>query len=206
MPATGDLACNPGVCPDWELNWWPLASQAGIQSTEPHQPGLRTLSFLWAWYMLKTWLSWVMGERIAPELCLAFCVKSKFWGLGGEACIFFIVLCNSETELCLETPSPGFHFTDKDLERLLQRWSRRRAVSYWLLIFYQTHEIIHPVYHFNENFNPASSNWATWPGPCTFLWFCSQSCCWEHLLRRRDNPPSAAGHQWRWQGAGLQAM
>ena len=20
-PSTGDLACNPGMCPDWELNW-----------------------------------------------------------------------------------------------------------------------------------------------------------------------------------------
>ena len=20
-PWTGDLACNPGMCPDWELNW-----------------------------------------------------------------------------------------------------------------------------------------------------------------------------------------
>ena len=23
-PATGDLACNPGLCPDWELNRDPL--------------------------------------------------------------------------------------------------------------------------------------------------------------------------------------
>ena len=21
---TGDLACNPGMCPDWELNWRPF--------------------------------------------------------------------------------------------------------------------------------------------------------------------------------------
>ena len=21
---TGDLACNPGMCPDWESNWWPF--------------------------------------------------------------------------------------------------------------------------------------------------------------------------------------
>ena len=25
---TGDLACNPGMCPDWELNWQPFGSQA----------------------------------------------------------------------------------------------------------------------------------------------------------------------------------
>ena len=38
-PPTGDLACNPGMCPDWELNRRPFGSQAGIQSTEPYQPG-----------------------------------------------------------------------------------------------------------------------------------------------------------------------
>ena len=37
---TGDLACNPGMCPDWESNWQPFGLQAASQSTEPHQPGL----------------------------------------------------------------------------------------------------------------------------------------------------------------------
>ena len=37
---TGDLAPNPGMCPDWELNWPPFSWQASTQSTEPHQPGL----------------------------------------------------------------------------------------------------------------------------------------------------------------------
>ena len=46
VPPTGDLAHNPGMCPDWELNWQPLGSQAGTQSTEPHQPGLIYLFFL----------------------------------------------------------------------------------------------------------------------------------------------------------------
>ena len=40
MPHTGDLTCNPGMCPDWESNRRPFGSQAGTQSTEPHQPGL----------------------------------------------------------------------------------------------------------------------------------------------------------------------
>ena len=39
-PPTGDLACNPGMYPDRELNRRPFVSQAGTQSTEPHQPGL----------------------------------------------------------------------------------------------------------------------------------------------------------------------
>ena len=38
-PPTGDLACNPGMYPDGESNLWPFGSQAGAQSTEPHQPG-----------------------------------------------------------------------------------------------------------------------------------------------------------------------
>ena len=40
MPPIGNLAHNPGMCPDWKLNRWPLDLQAGAQSTEPHQAGL----------------------------------------------------------------------------------------------------------------------------------------------------------------------
>ena len=39
VPPTGDLAHNPGMCPDWELNQRPFGLQAGTQPTEPHQPG-----------------------------------------------------------------------------------------------------------------------------------------------------------------------
>ena len=39
-PSTGDLACNPSTCSDWESNWWPFGSQSSPQSTEPFQPGL----------------------------------------------------------------------------------------------------------------------------------------------------------------------
>ena len=35
----GDVAHNPGMCPDWKLNQQPFVSQVGTQSTEPHQPG-----------------------------------------------------------------------------------------------------------------------------------------------------------------------
>ncbi|XP_053785577.1 CYFIP-related Rac1 interactor B isoform X1 [Desmodus rotundus] len=38
MPTTGDLACYPGMCPDWESNQHPFGLQTGAQSTEPHQP------------------------------------------------------------------------------------------------------------------------------------------------------------------------
>ena len=42
-PHTGDLACNPGMCPDWESNRQPLGLQAHAQSTEQYQPGLNSV-------------------------------------------------------------------------------------------------------------------------------------------------------------------
>ena len=45
MPPTGDLAQNPGMCPDQELNWQPFGSQADTQSTEPHQPGQKKKNY-----------------------------------------------------------------------------------------------------------------------------------------------------------------
>ena len=35
-PPTGDLAHNPGICPDWEWNQLHFGLQADTQSTEPH--------------------------------------------------------------------------------------------------------------------------------------------------------------------------
>ena len=39
-PPAGDLACNPGLCPDWESNQQLFGLQASTQSTEPHETGL----------------------------------------------------------------------------------------------------------------------------------------------------------------------
>ena len=39
-PPIGELACNPGVCPNWELNGKLFSLLASTQSTEPHQPRL----------------------------------------------------------------------------------------------------------------------------------------------------------------------
>ena len=52
-PPTGDLASNPGMCPDWESNQQPFVSQAGAQSTEPHQPGLFKLFLMLLCMSLK---------------------------------------------------------------------------------------------------------------------------------------------------------
>ena len=49
---TGDLAHNPGMGPDWELNRWPFGSQTGAQSTEPPQPGAGSSVFIGIIYKL----------------------------------------------------------------------------------------------------------------------------------------------------------
>ena len=43
MPPTGDLACNPDKCPEWELNQWLFSSQASTQPITQHQPGLKSI-------------------------------------------------------------------------------------------------------------------------------------------------------------------
>ena len=45
MPPVVDPVCNPGTCPDWELNQRPFISQAGAQSTEPQQPELKSILY-----------------------------------------------------------------------------------------------------------------------------------------------------------------
>ena len=57
MAPTGDLARNPGMCPDWEWNLWPFGSQADTQSTEPHQPGLVLFCIEVKWQNFKSFLS-----------------------------------------------------------------------------------------------------------------------------------------------------
>ena len=36
-PPTRDLACNPGMCSDWELNRQPFGSQPGTEFTDSHK-------------------------------------------------------------------------------------------------------------------------------------------------------------------------
>ena len=45
-PLPGDLARNPGMCLERELNGRPFGSWAGTHSTEPHEPGLFHIFFL----------------------------------------------------------------------------------------------------------------------------------------------------------------
>ena len=74
MPPTGDLACNPGMCPDWELNQWPLL----------HKPVLNPLSHtIQSYYFKKGKKAIEMQKRfvqcIENMLWLVKCVKSGLW-------------------------------------------------------------------------------------------------------------------------------
>ena len=61
-PPAGGLACNPGMCPDWESNQRPFGSQDGAQFMEPHWSGLfftffiRTLNILDSYYYFTHFL------------------------------------------------------------------------------------------------------------------------------------------------------
>ena len=88
-PPTGDLACNPCVCPNWELNWRPFGSQDGTQSTEPHQPGLFYFSSCPLHYMSFLFM-YMSGSPPYPHpwqnisflkefcLCLLLCYTLSF--------------------------------------------------------------------------------------------------------------------------------
>ena len=45
-PPTGDLALNPGMCPDWESNWRPLVCRTALNPLSHTRQGL-SLYFYW---------------------------------------------------------------------------------------------------------------------------------------------------------------
>ena len=65
MLPTGDLAHNTGMCFDRESNRRLLGSQAGTQSTEPHQPGLGgVFVFCFVLFCFKrTYFSQIISRR-----------------------------------------------------------------------------------------------------------------------------------------------
>ena len=63
---TRDLACNLGMCPDWESNQWPFGLQTGTQTTEPHQSG-----------QMFPFLFWFHTEGPGSKFFLEFIVLPK---------------------------------------------------------------------------------------------------------------------------------
>ena len=84
MPPTGDLAHSPSMCPNWESNWWPFHSQACVQSSELHQPGLMWLfrqdQVCSGWYGLGlTWLFKVSYWSICDSLSICDSENTEIW-------------------------------------------------------------------------------------------------------------------------------
>ena len=75
-PPTGDMASNPGKCPDWELNRWSFSLQAGAQSTEPRQPGL-VPDFINTLYY-NIFGCWAMSIKRSFSLLALYLVPSTF--------------------------------------------------------------------------------------------------------------------------------
>ena len=51
---TRDQTCNPGMCPDRELNQWSYAMWNDTQPTKTHQSGLNLFYFLWFPLVVRT--------------------------------------------------------------------------------------------------------------------------------------------------------
>ena len=72
-PPTRDLAHNPGMCPNGESNLLSSDSQAGAQSTEPHQPGpnlfLISILPLNIYQVLSYFISGKSNEHFKYEYC-----------------------------------------------------------------------------------------------------------------------------------------
>ena len=83
MPPTGDLACNPGMCPDWELNQLLFGSQVHAQSTEPHQPGLKLYIYSHAYHNFGIQINICFGVPFSKTSLNEF-FYSKSWSLNAE--------------------------------------------------------------------------------------------------------------------------
>ena len=86
---TGDLARNPGMCPDWESNQWPFGLQASAQSTEPHQPGLYSIVLYWvAWFSSTFVLHPFDGLANGMEKYNRIPFSLPFWAMLNFAALF----------------------------------------------------------------------------------------------------------------------
>ena len=80
MPPTGDLACNPGMCPDWESNWRPFGLQAGTQPTEPPLPGPQIALALRTHYLKPSFPLLLVESSLFSYFTLGTQFIGEFWG------------------------------------------------------------------------------------------------------------------------------
>ena len=104
-PPTGDLASNPGMCPDWESNQPPFGLQVGTQSTEPHQPGLTLHLLIMSikWHPCWPFISFVPKDNKSGALSYTSTCQAALW----SCCSLWLLLSP-----CLWGPHAGLCFPD----------------------------------------------------------------------------------------------
>ena len=64
VPPTEDLACNPGMCPDWKLNWQPLVCRPVLNPLSHTTQGMLSWQSLITrlhhvmFFLIRLWVSW----------------------------------------------------------------------------------------------------------------------------------------------------
>ena len=93
---TGNQTCNPGMCPEHELNWRPFALQDNAQPTEPH----------WSGSFLRHLISFTLFFHPCPPFCWPASIEGgQYRTLGG--CHFLRV------GFSLDIPRPHLFSTRK---------------------------------------------------------------------------------------------
>ena len=118
VPPTGDLAWNPGMHPDWELNQWPFGSQASVHSTELYQPEPN--------FILSMWLSNLQHHLLKRLLSISlfFFYVERFWHPVRISCasVFGILAGHTVVPFVLHSWPYNFHKTQTDkISQLLSR-------------------------------------------------------------------------------------
>ena len=87
---TGDHAHNPGMCPDWVLNWQPFGSQDSTQCTGPNQPGLNKIILIGAceqteFYLCPSLVLSHINPVLGPPWDQVSLGSTECWQLNGYA-------------------------------------------------------------------------------------------------------------------------
>ena len=103
------------MCPDWELNQWPLAMQAGTQSTELHQPGLFLFFYISNFktcFLGLTTLILQIDHDSHSGKCTVLDSELEY-----RDCDFIIFLLAGASSAWHEVGAPRCYWTDWRLER-----------------------------------------------------------------------------------------
>ena len=88
---TGDLACNPGMCHDWESNCQPFGLQASTQYTEPPARARVWISVHLDIILLYSFLKISISEFLENVIrFFFFFLHAHSWWL--VSCVFFFIL------------------------------------------------------------------------------------------------------------------